>query len=80
VLVHVNASAFASRASVDLTLVDANGRRHVLGQATAGHDGSLDALVKLFPGATLGTAQLLAESADGTREYDRAWFLNITKK
>jgi hypothetical protein len=79
VLVHVNPGAFASRATVTLTFIDEKGRRHDLGQGNAGSDGSLDAMVDLPPGAARGLGQVLAESADGEGEYNRAWFLTLTK-
>jgi thiol-disulfide isomerase/thioredoxin len=80
VLVHVNAGAFDKHAKVNLTFVDASGRRHDLCDGKADKDGSLDEIIEIPRSAAQGVGQVLAESQDGKAEYDRAWFLTVVKK
>jgi 5-hydroxyisourate hydrolase-like protein (transthyretin family) len=78
-LIHVNAGAFAPRAKVALTFLDAAGRLHVLHQGRANDDGGLDEMATI-PGSTaIGLGEVHADSGDAA-EYDRAWFVTVTEQ
>ena len=79
ILVHVNPGAFAPRARVALSFVDARGRREPMGHGRAGRDGSLDEVFELPHHIARGQGQVLAESEGAAIEYDRAWFLTVLK-
>jgi hypothetical protein len=80
ILVRVNAGAFAPGAAVALAFVDAKEKRHSLGTVAAAADGSLNHVVNLPNGTSVGAGQVVADSSSSAGDYDRAWFLTVTKK
>jgi hypothetical protein len=77
VLVRVNAGAFAPRAKVTLSFLDASGREFHLRAGHAAADGSLDLDAVIPEKAARGGGQVFAASGSDA-DYDRAWLVTVT--
>jgi hypothetical protein len=77
--IRVQAGAFAPRAIVHVSFVDATGERFDLRSAAAMADGSLTAVAVIPRRAAVGPGQVTAESGSTAGEYDRAWTIHVTQ-